>query len=63
LLSLIGYIHQNPVRANLVDALNYHWSSYHEYIGNPELVDAYFPLRLFDTHKKKAIKGYLAFMG
>ena len=62
LLSLIRYIHQNPIRANLVDALNYQWSSHHEYIGNPELADINFPLNLFDNHKKKAIKEYTAFM-
>ena len=62
LLSLIRYIHQNPVRAKLISALNYEWSSHREYIGNPELADVHFPLSLFDTHKKKAIKRYLAFM-
>ena len=62
LLSLIRYIHQNPVRANLTDALNYQWSSHREYIGNSELADVNFPLSLFSTHKKKAIKRYLTFM-
>jgi len=62
LLSLIRYIHQNPVRSNLTDALNYKWSSHREYIGIPELADVNFTLSLFDTHKKKAIKRYLAFM-
>ena len=27
-LSLIGYIRQNPIRKNLVNVLNYQWSSY-----------------------------------
>jgi putative transposase len=62
LLSLIRYIHQNPVRANLTDTLDYKWNSHREYIGIPELADIHFPLSLFDTHKKKAIKRYLAFM-
>ena len=62
LLSLIRYIHQNPVRAHLTDAINYKWSSHREYIGIPELADTHFPLSLFDSHKKKAIKRYLAFM-
>ena len=60
---IVPNIHQNPHRANLVDALHYQWSSHQEYLGNPELVAILFPLSLFDTHKKKAIKGYLAFMG
>jgi len=62
LLSLIRYIHQNPLRANLLDALNYQWSSHQDYIGNPKLAAVHFPLSLFATHKKKASKGYLAFM-
>ncbi|MDD3655496.1 MAG: transposase [Atribacterota bacterium] len=62
LLSLIRYIHQNPVRAHLVDALNYQWSSHQEYLGNPQLADVHFPLSLFDIHRGKALKRYLAFM-
>ena len=62
LLSLIRYIHQNPIRSKLTESLKYLWSSHREYIGIPELADVNFPLSLFDTHKKKAIKRYLAFM-
>ena len=62
LLSLIRYIHQNPVRSKLMGALNYEWSSYQEYIVNSQLVDVNFPLSLFDTRKNKAIKRYLIFM-
>ena len=62
LLSLIRYIHQNPIRSKLTESLKYLWSSHREYIGIPELADVHFPLSLFDTHKKKAIKTYLAFM-
>lgn len=60
---IIPNIHQNPHRANLVDALHYQWSSHQEYLGNPELVAILFPLSLFDTPKQKAIKGYLTFRG
>jgi predicted transcriptional regulator len=59
---LIRYIHQNPIRSKLTESLKYLWSSHREYIGIPELADVNFPLSLFDTHKKKAIKRYLAFM-
>jgi predicted transcriptional regulator len=62
LLSLIRYIHQNPIRSKLAESLKYLWSSHREYIGIPELADVNFPLSLFDTHKKKAIKRYLTFM-
>jgi len=62
LLSLIRYIHQNPVRSKLIDDINYQWSSHQEYLGNPGLTDINFPLSLFAHHKNKAIKRYLAFM-
>ena len=62
LLSLIRYIHQNPVRSKLTGGLNYQWSSHQEYIGNPGLADVNFSLSLFAHHKNKAIKRYLTFM-
>jgi REP element-mobilizing transposase RayT len=46
-LTVLRYIHQNPVKANLCDAIEeYRWSSYHEYLGNSKLVDTRFPLEL-----------------
>jgi len=62
LLSLIRYIHQNPVRSKLTDGINYQWSSHQEYIGILGLADANFPLSLFAHHKNKATKRYLTFM-
>jgi putative transposase len=62
LLQLIRYIHQNPVRSNLKNGINYQWSSHQEYLGNPGLADVVFPLTLFAHHKHKAIKRYLTFM-
>jgi len=62
LLSLIRYIHQNPVRSKLTGGLNYQWSSHREYIGNPGFTDLNFPLSLFAHHKNKAVKRYLTFM-
>ena len=62
LLSLIRYIHQNPVRSKLIGAFNYEWSSHREYIVNSQLADVNFPLSLFDNRKNKAIKKYLIFI-
>lgn len=62
LLSLIRYIHQNPVRSNFKNGINYPWSSHQEYIGNSELIDVNFPLSLFAYPKNEAIKRYLTFM-
>jgi len=63
LLSLIRYIHQNPIRSKLTDGINYQWSSHQEYIRNPVLADVDFPLTLFSGKKNKAIKRYLSFVG
>jgi len=62
LLSLIRYIHQNPVRSKLTDGINYQWSSHKEYMRNPVLADVDFPLTLFSGKKNKAIKRYLSFV-
>jgi REP element-mobilizing transposase RayT len=63
LLSLIRYIHQNPIRSKLTSDINYQWSSHREYMENPVLADVDFPLTLFSGKKNKAIKRYLSFVG
>ena len=46
-LSVLRYIHQNPVKAGLCDTIEeYRWSSYKEYIGNRKIVDTGFPLEM-----------------
>lgn len=40
LLRAIRYIHNNPAKAGLCPAEDYPWSSYHEYVGTPALIDA-----------------------
>ncbi len=53
LLTLLSYIHQNPVRSGIVEHVqDWEFSSYREYIGlressfvAPELVQSYFPTR------------------
>jgi len=63
LLTVLRYIHQNPVKAGITKNLeDYLWSSYDEYIGNPRIVDTEFPLSLFSEDKVRAIdlfKGYI----
>lgn len=65
LLALIKYIHQNPLRAGLIEGLAYEWSS-HRYYLNPEgrgLVDVRFPLSLFHQEQPAAVRLYQEFMG
>lgn len=64
LLRLIQYIHKNPSRAGMIEGLEYKWSSHIDYLksGNISITDTGFPLGLFSTNEKQAIKKYLAFM-
>lgn len=66
LLSLLKYIHENPIRAGLAERPNsYRWSSHLAYIGksNPlSLVDTDQVLRIFSESKTRARKHYVDFM-
>jgi len=65
LLSLIRYIHQNPVRAKMKEGFEYPWSSYRDYveINTGGLTDIHFPLSLFSTDPSVALENFLVFMG
>ena len=61
-LTVIRYIHQNPVKAGMVkNVSDYKWSSYQEYINKPLITDTEFALRLFSDDKKEAIKRFEMF--
>ena len=66
LLTLIKYIHLNPMRAKIVKrADEYLWSSHHAYLRkkqNADLVSVDFVLNLFDPKKTIAIRYYQDFM-
>ncbi len=66
LLALLKYIHYNPLRARIEEALGeYPWSSYRSYLAKPEeagLVDTGQVLRMFSENKSRARKHYQAFM-
>jgi REP element-mobilizing transposase RayT len=65
LLTLLRYIHLNPVRANLASSPDdYPWSSHHAYLGRrPEpWVTTEFALRMFDADRQRAISAYVAFV-
>lgn len=43
LLTVLRYIHQNPIKAGITNTLEgYRWSSYHEYISKNNIVDINF---------------------
>lgn len=66
LLGLLKYIHQNPLRAKLVERLDHHpWSSHHAYTGknNPlSLVETDQVLRMFSENKGRSRSKYREFM-
>jgi putative transposase len=67
LLTVIRYIHQNPVKAGIVEKpAEWKWSSCQRYYGEttypPELLDSGLILNLFSTdNKEEAIKMFHAF--
>ena len=48
-LTVIRYIHQNPVKAGIATIEEYPWSSYHEYMGRPWICSIDFPLEIFGS--------------
>src|SRR5262245_30055727 len=65
LITLLRYIHYNPVRAQLVSSpQDYAWSSHHAYLGTraEPLVTTAFALRMFDSDGDRAVTAYRAFM-
>jgi len=63
LLSLVRYIHQNPMIAGLVDDLaDYPWSSYREYTARRKgLTETSFVLSLFADDTRMAIEEFQLF--
>lgn len=54
LLSLVRYIHQNPIRAKTVTEIEkFKWSSYSEYIHGSKLTDIEFILSMIDKENFK----------
>ncbi|QSX09222.1 transposase [Alkalibacter rhizosphaerae] len=68
LLTVIRYIHQNPVKAGFVkDCLEWKWSSYRAYLGKEtdfgNLLDDETILESFGTCRDVALKGFEEFHG
>ncbi len=56
LMTVLRYIHQNPVKAGLSRSVrDYMWSSYNEYIRKPSVTDTGFVLQLYSDNSKKAV--------
>lgn len=63
-LTVLRYIHQNPLKAGLCSNIQeYKWSSYNDYLNLDGLTDTDFALKIFDPDKKKAIEHFISFHG
>jgi len=61
-LTVLRYIHQNPLKAGLPDDIaSYRWSSYNEYISKPKTVNIEFALKMFHQERDKAIERFKRF--
>ena len=61
-LTVLRYIHQNPLKAGLANNIeSYKWSSYQEYTSKAKMVNVDFTLALFDKDKGKAIEKFERF--
>ena len=67
LVSLVKYIHLNPIRGGVVRTLDsYRWSSHGVYAGGKGgkgLVDEEQVLRMFSEDKRRARRAYLVYLG
>ena len=53
-LNLIRYVHQNPIKAGIVENIeDYKYSSYREYLGNPRITDTEFVMEMIDDNEFK----------
>ena len=63
LLSVIRYVHQNPIKATITTSMGkYPWSSYAEYIGHSTITDINFVLEIFSQNPKKARELFVEYM-
>lgn len=61
-LTVLRYIHQNPVKANMVKRLEeYKWSSYKEYIESGKIIDVDFALDFFSEDRAVATQRFISF--
>jgi len=59
LITVLRYIHQNPIKAGITDSVEgYKWSSYHEYIHKESIINSKFILELFASEKQTARKMF-----
>lgn len=62
-LTVLRYIHQNPLKAGLTnDVFQSRWTSINEYIKQVDIVDVDYGLQLFSPNRTKAIGIFIEYM-
>ena len=62
-LTVLRYIHQNPVQAKIAsDVAAYKWSSYSEYVERAQVVDKEYALDMFSDNSNEAIGRFVRFL-
>lgn len=62
-LTVLRYIHQNPLKAGLVkDVFHSRWTSIHEYCKNESPLDTELPLNLFSNNQTRAVTLFKEYM-
>lgn len=63
LLTVLRYIHQNPVKAGLSQHIfDCKWTSFKEYLEVPLIVETNFILEFFSSERIKAVEDFVKFM-
>lgn len=61
-LTVLRYIHQNPIKAKIVsDVEDYKWSSYSEYTKRGQVIDKEYALKMFSDKSDEAVERFVKF--
>ena len=56
------YIHQNPIKAGLVNRIEqYRWSSFNEYVTRTQVVDSDILLKMLNEKQREAIRSFIEY--
>lgn len=62
-LTVLRYIHQNPIKAKIVkDVTDYKWSSYSEYTESRQIIDKEYALNMFSDEPVEAVVRFTKFL-
>ncbi len=63
LLTALRYIHQNPLKAGIIENIAmYRWSSYHEYVSQSKIIEPRLIEEFFTAQSEKSLTPFVEFM-